>query len=142
MQRHSWATSATTNFSHNFSQLSLVVVMCMVATADACYNVQYGRMLQSCSMEHYYYAHLECRIKATHTPVNLQHIVQLANAYIQCYTQLITKHIHVRYIAIYMTDLLQRMTENWRSCQCSMYGNFTDTVVTSLVGTSPCLLSP
>ena len=36
--------------------------MCMVATAHAYYNVQHGRILHSCSMEHYYYAHLEYRI--------------------------------------------------------------------------------
>jgi len=51
-------TSATTNFCHNFSQLSLVVAMCMVATAHAYYNVQYGRILHSCSMKHYILPHL------------------------------------------------------------------------------------
>ena len=47
MYRHSWATSATTNFSH---------------TAHAYYNVQYERILYSCSMEHLYYANLGYRI--------------------------------------------------------------------------------
>ena len=37
-----------------FSQLPLVV-----ATAHAYYNVQYGRILHSSSMEHLYYANLE-----------------------------------------------------------------------------------
>lgn len=43
-----------------------------------------------------YHANMASTMQATHThtPVNLQHIVQLSNAYIKCYTQLITKHIH------------------------------------------------
>ena len=57
--------SATTNFSHNFSQLPLVVAMRMVATAHAYYNMQYGRILHSCSMEHLYYAHLEYKINSS-----------------------------------------------------------------------------
>ena len=42
-----------------------MVAMRMVATVHAYYNVQYGRILHSCSMEHLYYAHLGYRINAS-----------------------------------------------------------------------------
>ena len=35
-----------------------LLTMHMVATVHAHYNVQYGRILHSCSMEHLYYAHI------------------------------------------------------------------------------------
>ena len=49
-------------FTSPKDELLLVVAMRMVATAHVYYNVQYGRILHSCSMENLYYAHLEYRI--------------------------------------------------------------------------------
>ena len=40
-----------------------MVAMRMFATVHVYYNVQYRRILHSCSMEHLYYAHLEYRIQ-------------------------------------------------------------------------------